>query len=126
MILLTKGQTDHLIVTLNEKRTLTDGYYLFQFTHMTTREVVNKIYSFLDDQSTAQDRYNDFEINTSALFGSSNVGQWIYKVYEQASSSNTNTDGLTLVERGIMTLKPATDFSFTKYEEATSFKVYNG
>ena len=127
MILLQKGQTDQdIVVTLNEKRTLDDGHYLFVFTHALTRTVVNKIYSFLDDVSDFQDRYNQFEIDTSVVFLDQPTGQWNYDVYEQASSSNTVVTGLTLVETGIMQLKPATAFSFTEYNEPTSFKSYTG
>lgn len=127
MILLTKGQmAEHIIVTLNEKKTIDSGYYLFLFTHMVTMEVVSKIYSFLADQSDFQDRYNDFEIDTQTVFGDSSIGFWTYKVYEQVSSSNTDPDGLTLVERGIMRLDPVEEFAFTEYEAATSFKMYQG
>jgi hypothetical protein len=60
------------------------------------------------------------------LFGSENVGQWVYKVYEQASSSNTNVTGLTMVEQGVMVLNPATEFERDQYNEPTSIVQYNG
>lgn len=127
MIVLTKGQTtEEIIVTLNEKRTLATGYYLFVFTHFTTKNVVNKIYNFTEDDSSYQDRYNQFDFPTQALFGSENVGQWVYKVYEQASSSNTNVTGLTMVEQGVMVLNPATEFERDQYNEPTSIVQYNG
>lgn len=127
MLVLTKGQTAQIItVTLNEKRTLTSGYYLFVFTNFTTQRVVNKIYNFTEDDSNYQDRFNEFEINTQALFGSEDVGQWVYKVYEQASSSNTDPDGLTMVEQGVMVLNPAVEFTRDQYNEATTFKQYQG
>lgn len=127
MILLRKGQADEeIIVTLNEKRTLDAGYYLFVFTHVLTRTVVTKIYSFLDDVSDFQDRYNQFEIDTSVVFLDQPHGQWNYDIYEQASSTNTSTTGLTLVETGIMKLQPETEFEFTEYNEPTSFKSYTG
>lgn len=127
MILLQHGQTDQEIIsTLNEKRTLEAGYYLFVFTHILTRNVVTKIYSFLDDESDFQERYNQFTINTSVVFSGQPRGQWNYDVYEQAGSTNTNTAGLTQVENGIMQLKPETDFAFEEYNEATTFKTYGG
>ena len=116
-----------MVVTLNEKRTLTSGYYLFYFTDFTTKQAVTKIYNFTQDDSNYQDRFNQFEINTNVVFASKPTGQWLYKIYEQASSSNTDPAlSLTLVEKGIMVLKPATAFSFSKYNEATTFKAYNG
>lgn len=127
MIVLTKGQTaEEIIVTLNEKRTLTSGYYLFVFTNFTTKTVVNKIYNFTEDDSSYPDRFNDFEINTQSLFGTKDVGQWTYHVYEQASSTNTDVTGLTLVEQGVMVLNPAAEFTRDQYNEATTFKQYTG
>ena len=124
MLVLTKGTSGNFIVTLNEKKTLTEGYYLFVFRHFTTAEIVNRIYNFLEDESSYPERYNSFPFTTE--FASSSVGQWIYEIYEQASSSNTDTDGLTLVEKGVMVLNPATAFSFENYNEPTTFKQYAG
>lgn len=121
------GQTDEsLIVTLNEKRTLDSGYYLWVFTHSTTKEVVTKIYNFSEDESSYQDRFNSFPLNTNTVFSGKTLGLWNYNVYEQASSSNTDPDGLTEVENGIMKLNPATDFAFEEYTGTTSYKTYEG
>lgn len=127
MMVLTSGQTDtDIIVTLNEKRTLDAGYYLFVWTHVTTKSVVTKIFSFADDLSDYQDRYNKFNLNPSVLFANKNTGEWVYVVYEQASSSNTNVTGLTEVERGLMKLNPAAGFEYEKYSPATTIKAYGG
>lgn len=125
MLSLTLGQTaEDIIVTLSEKRTLDTGYYLFVFEHGVTKDIVNKIFAFSDDESDYQDRYNSFEINTNTVFSGKPPGDWLYKVYEQASSSNTNTSGLTEVERGILKLNAATEFEYEQYNETTSYKVY--
>lgn len=127
MILLKKGQSaEQIVVTLTEKRTLEDGNYLFVFTHVLTRSVVNKIYSFLSDASAFTDRFNQFEIDTDTVFSDQPIGQWNYDVYEQVSGVNTDVTGLMKVETGIMQLKPETAFSFAEYNESTSFKTYNG
>lgn len=127
MLLLNLGQTaEELVVTLNEKRTLDAGYYLFVFTNVTTSDVVNKIYNFSEDESDYPTRFNLFPIDTDTVFTGKPVGHWVYKVYEQASSSNTVVTGLTEVERGIMQLKPATEFAFEEYSGTTSFKQYGG
>ncbi len=127
MILLhLNSSAENITVTLNEKRTLTTGYYLFVFTHILTKNVVNKIYSFLDDDSGYQDRYNQFEINTATVFSGQPRGMWTYSVYEQASSTNTDPTGLTEVERGVMQLIPVMEFEFEEYNESTTFKVYGG
>lgn len=123
---LTFGNTDNLIVTLNEKRTLSDGYYLFVFTNIITNQVVNKIYNFAEDESGYQDRYNSFPIITSTVFAGKNTGEWRYEVYEQVSSTNTDITGLTEVERGLLKLNPATEFEYESYNGATSYKQYAG
>lgn len=127
-MILTLGQTSEtIIVTLNEKRTLTTGYYLFLFTHYTTKEIVTKIYNFTEDDSGYPERFNSFEINTSVVFSGRPPGQWKYSIYEQASSSNTDPLlALTEVEKGILTLKPATEFAYIKYNEPSIYTAYNG
>lgn len=125
MLLLTIGEDKDLIVTLNEKRTLDNGYYLFVFENVTTRDIVTKIFSFSEDESDYPERFNSFPLS-STVFQDKNTGDWRYKVYEQSSSTNTDPTGLTEVERGIMKLRPATDFSFTEYTGTTSFKQYEG
>jgi hypothetical protein len=127
MLLLTLGQTaEELVVTLNEKRTLSSGYYLWIFTHTTTKDQVTKIFNFSEDESDYPDRFNQFPINTQGLFVGKPTGQWKYDVYEQASSTNTDPAGLTMVETGYMKLRPASEFEFSEYDESTSFKQYGG
>lgn len=127
MIKLTKGQTaESVIVTLNEKKTLSSGYFLFRFVHATTKDVVSIILSMSLDASSYPDRYNEFTINTQSYFGTKPRGQWWYEVYEQSSSSNTDTTGLTLLEEGIMKLLPSAEFSFDGYDERANFDQYDG
>lgn len=127
MLSLTLGQTDEkIIVTLNEKKTLSVGYYLFVFTNITTRDIINKIYNFTDDESVYPLRYNKFAINTNTVFLNQLTGSWRYEVYEQTSAVNTTVTGLTEVERGLLKLNPATEFAFEEYNESTSFKAYKG
>jgi hypothetical protein len=127
MLRLTLGQTaENIVVTLTEKRTLDEGYYLFIFTHYTTKQTVTKIYNFLADDSEFTDRFNQFEINTNTVFSGCPTGMWKYKVYEQASSSNTDPAGLTEIEDGILRLEPAAEFEREVYSQSQSFKVYAG
>lgn len=127
MLNLTKGNTsENIVVTLNEKKSLSEPYYLFVFENVATKEKVKFIKSSADDLSGSPARYNEYTINTSTLFDEYNDGEWNYKVYEQASSTNTDEEGLTDVERGKMTLNKATESTYTMYDEAVSYKAYNG
>ncbi len=127
MLAFTLGNTDDkLVVTLTEFVTITEPYFLFVFTHVTTKQVVNVIYATGADLSGYAYRYNEFEIDTQAVFGNYPTGEWHYTAYQQASSTNTDTTGLTVLEYGKMRLYPAAAFAYTEYNSPTTYKAYNG
>ena len=128
MLELTKGQTsEKIIVTLDELKTLNEPYYLFVFTHVTTKDVVKFIISAEDDESNYPERYNQFNLNTETIFGLKPVGEWHYIIYEQASSTNQDPDLTTsLLEYGKMLLYPTSAFAYTKYDNPVTYKAYNG
>ena len=124
---LTLGETEqYIVVTLNEKKTLGEGYFLFRFTNGTTGDVVSKIFAYTDDVSSYPDRFNKFLISTGTDFLNQLPGQWTYEVYQQESAVNTDPAGLTEVERGLLELLPATEYTIDKYSLATNYKAYNG
>ena len=125
MIQLIKGINKNVVITLTEFTTLVDAYYLFVFMHVTTKDIVNFILPMSADLSTHQWRYNEFLFDASH-FNDAEVGKYQYHIYEQASSSNTNTTGLTLVETGKMDLNNAAAFEFTQYSTATNYTQYGG
>lgn len=98
MLLITKGETTNWYLTLTEKVTISNPYFLFYVTHRQT----NKTYAFiLDDISTFPERYNLFPIdeNDYNFF----EGEYMYKVYAQISSSNLNPAlSDELVEEGLL------------------------
>lgn len=119
--------TAEMILTLTEFVTLVAPYYLFVFTHVTTKDQVKFIKAEIDDESEYPQRFNKFTINAATVFADKQPGEWHYKVYEQASSSNIDpalSGGI--LEYGKLYLDRAVDFSFTQYNGATSYKVYNG
>lgn len=127
MIQIVKGQGKNIIVTLTENTTLTNGYYLFVFTHETTKEVVNVIKSFASDLSNFKYRYNEFTFSAS-LFANATIGKYLYDVYEQESSTNINVTGLHLIETGKMDLNVSSTpvDVFNEYSTTTTFKTYGG
>lgn len=119
--------TAELVLTLTEKATLQAPYYLFVFTHVTTKEVVAFIKSFVEDESAYQRRYNQFTINPSVVFADTQPGEWHYRVFEQESAVNEDPDSSgAVLEYGKLMLKRATDFSYNKYDSPTQYQVYNG
>lgn len=116
-----------IIVTLTELVSISSPYYLFVFTHVTTKDVVKFIKSEVDDESDYPIRYNQFTIDAAAIFDGQQPGEWHYKVYEQSSSTNTDTT-LTgaIIEEGKLLLDRSAEFAYTQYDQSTSFKTYNG
>ena len=126
MIVLNQSATsESVIVTLDEKRIIVEPYYLFVFTSVTTKEVINWIVNSTDDESPFPSRYNEFLINTSVVFAGHNHGQFNYAVYEQTSDTNTDITGLNEVENGKLELKKS---ATTKvgYEPTTGYTGYAG
>jgi hypothetical protein len=122
MIRLIKGQTQSIILTLTEKQLLTNPNYLFVFTNRSANTEVKFVKLNATDVSIFKDRYNEFSIVTNTNFGSSLNGQYVYEVYEQASTTNTNPTGLNLLETGIMELV-GTPFEFTEYSTTDTYKI---
>jgi len=122
MIRFTKGQTQNIILTLTEKQLLTNPNYLFVFTNRSANTEVKFVKLNATDLSLYKDRYNEFSIVTNTNFGSSLNGQYVYQIYEQASTSNTNPIGLNLLETGIMELV-GTPFEFTEYSTTDTYTI---
>ena len=122
MIRLTKGQTQNIILTLTEKQLLTNPNYLFVFTNRSANTEIKFVKLNATDVSIFKDRYNEFSIVTNTNFGSSLNGQYVYEVYEQASTTNTNPTGLNLLETGIMELVGQA-FYYTQYSTDDTYKI---
>lgn len=105
MIHFTKSSTSTIVLTLTEKQTLTSPNYLFWFKSRGTNQEVKFVILNAADQSPHKDRYNQFDIVVNTHFGSSPEGDWEYKIYEQASTTNLDpTLATSLLETGIMRL----------------------
>jgi hypothetical protein len=129
MLVLQRGHTNKLILTLTEKQTTVPAYYLFIFRNRGTREEVKFILEAGEDTSPFPGRYNMFPITTDVYFNNKSSGMWHYFVYGQ--DDNVNVDPALaeygLLENGIMNLIPAVITVSTQYLGATgTTKVYNG
>lgn len=119
--------TQNFVVTLTERVSINNPYFLFVFEHVTTKQVFKFVLNSANDLSAYPDRFNQFQINVPTLMPSAPEGDYRYSVYEQASSSNTDVS-LTgaLLEVGQMKMDVLPDRTYTKYNQSQSFKVYNG
>lgn len=104
------------VVTLEEA---TLDFFLFIFTHVLTKEVVQIV---LTDLTNSRDRYSTFQIDTSILFANKHLGEWHYEVYEQETESGDPTN---LLENGKMMLTNE-EFEFTMYQAPLTYKAYAG
>lgn len=124
MIYLTKGSTSQIILTLKEKQTLSAPNYLFVFTHRGSNIEVKFVILNAADTSAFKDRFNQFSIVTNTYFGTQDSGEWEYQIYEQTSTTNTNSANATgLIETGIMRLNESTSFTYTKHQPNNTFIV---
>ena len=127
---LKKNQVNSdIVLTLTEKTTIDNPTYLFGFESDQTKE---SYYCICQDLATTEQkvRYNLFDItegvndplNSSLVLGLQ--GRYHYFIYEQASTTNLDPTGLTIVERGIMTLKGDQISPYRSYESDVKYKVY--
>jgi len=118
LIKLEKNTTNtNIALTLTEKVTISNPYFLFEFTKDMTDV---SYYVICADTSTETQRYNLFSLTEGGADPTNgNVtlgleGFYKYNIYEQASSTNLDPSGLTIVESGKMRLG-GTEQTFTKH-----------
>ena len=106
MIYITKGQSNTVVLTLNEKATTTLHDWLFEFVNDVTGTTVT-FTAF--EESTAVDRYNKFTITESLTTNMYNgtvsleAGFWSYTIFEMAQTSPVSlvkANALATVETG--------------------------
>lgn len=128
MVSIVKASANTVVVTLEEKTTLSPVYYLFEFVNDQSSDTQ---YCIPTDASLYTYRYNKFTItektSPTALSGEVELqtGFGKYYVYEQSSATNLDPTGLTLVEQGkyLVTTTLPTEYSHT---QTINEYVYNG
>jgi hypothetical protein len=137
MILLTKGETQDIVLSLNEKVAIANPTFYFVFENDMTNESIAMV---LTDTSSYKARYNSFTLNTNSYFLNAKNGYWTYKVYgltlPEWNNINTNWELLTdvtwnllddneLLEIGKMKLV-GDAFEFIQYEtQENNYIIYN-
>ncbi len=133
MILLKQDTVNKIVLTLNEKTTISTPFFLFEFICDSSKE-----YTYFTgvDISTNKDRYNEFliELTTNVEDRLNSVlnmplnGFYSYNIYSQETEGNLDLENITeIVESGkvsiIGDIKPVK----TIYEDGQKTKiVYNG
>lgn len=123
MILIQQNTSNTVILTLTEKCTLANPYFLFIFTNDLSRE---KVAFNCTDISSYKDRYNKFIIQEVQSQVDHDIGKiklhptgyWHYEIYEQTTDKNKNPKQATsLVESGKVRVQ-GTDTTFDKYDNS--------
>jgi len=137
MILLTKGETQEIVLSLNEKVAIANPVFYFVFENDMTNESIAMV---LTDTSSYKARYNSFTLNTNTYFLNAKNGFFTYKVYglslPEWNNINTAWNLLTdftwnlldddeLLEVGKMKLV-GDAFEFIQYETLeNNYIIYN-
>jgi hypothetical protein len=105
MLKVTKQDSEYWYVTLTEKVTIANPYFLFSMKCRQTDAYKNFI---LTDVSTAKERYNKFLFDEGATDNTTlEVGEHEYRIYAQISSNNLNPSlADELVETGLLKVLP--------------------
>ncbi len=92
MIVYNYGETNQVDVTLTERVTISDPFFLLWLFNKTTDEVVK---SFVTDTSLYTDRYNRFLVSLDL-----DEGEYLYRFYQKSTDANTDIDGERILEIG--------------------------
>jgi len=119
MLVIDKAESKNWYLTLTEKVTISNPYFLFAFTHRTTNE---QVVAILSDVSIHPERYNQFVVTEGSSF-TLDAGEFEYVVYAQTSSTNLSPAlADEEVESGV--LKVQFDVTRTSYEVTLNEKIY--
>lgn len=124
MQIITRGIKNVVVLTLNEKTTLTNPYFLFEIKNKTN---VIPYYFIAADVSLYPNRYNKFNIMEvtgtatpeNTLIGNillSSNGEYEYRIFEQTSATNLNP--------GLSTNTSPIEVGFIKVEGNATAKRY--
>jgi hypothetical protein len=121
MITINKGQANEVVLTLNEKLTISNASFVFVFTNDITGASVTFT---ADDTSTAIERYNQFTITESSsqdVYNGTitlvNQGNWSYKVYETPTASPIDLSDLGAeLESGKVNVIGTSSVTYTTFD----------
>lgn len=118
MIQLTTNQANNVAVTLLEAQTIDPAYYLFEFTHQVTGEVV-----LVTDQdvSPAPSRYNQFTLtlqagSATAGFVTLQQGYHVYRVLQCSVYGLTPDSPEVVLETGFAYVNDVAAPTVPKYD----------
>lgn len=123
MLLINKGQTNSLVVTVSENVTLPAPVFLLRF----VCDLTNKEYAFiLPNVSTHQNRFDEFIFieGTTGLLES--TGFYHYYIYEQSSAVNIDykLSGACLEVGKLLVVDGSNKEPVVAYDKEDKYKTY--
>jgi hypothetical protein len=119
MIFIERNTTNEVVLTLTEKVTIPNPFFIFSFQHLATLDEYQPLIYFTTlDLSNYIDRYNLFEIvedDAGSTTGGDAIplylkpGQYEYKAYESTTNSLDPNDFGSLLEEGKMVVGDMTE-----------------
>src|SRR3990167_1821970 len=117
--MITKNTANTVVLTLKEKQTLTNPYWIFRIWN--DLEHGYKIFRAADT-SDYTDRYNKFTITDSTTEDLANgtvdfdaAGFWHYEVWESQVTTLSVTTAATMVESGKIKVEGTSNFTFIEH-----------
>ena len=122
MVYIAKSTANEFYVTLSEKQTLTNPYFLFEFSWSGNTQ--RKVKSASD--TTTYLPWYKFIITEGTDVTLAYDVDWKYRVWEQSSSTNTDPgNSTTLLETGIARVTGNETTTYTQTSEQISYKEFN-
>jgi hypothetical protein len=98
MLVITKGALNYLTVTLTEKVTIANPYYLFVLSGKSNQPVVKLL---LSDISSYTYRYNQFQFTEGTDLTIPNSGDYTYQFIQKETANTTILSTDVVLESGI-------------------------
>ena len=107
MIRYSKDDINEVVVTLMERVTIDNPFFLLVLTNKSSEEVTK---TFVTDFSEFPDRYNLFRLNLSLA-----TNDFLYEFYQKSSADDMDLEGARLLESGLLRVNEQ-ETSITYYE----------
>lgn len=92
MINYNKDEINEVVVTLRERVTIDNPFFLLVLTNKSSEEVTK---TFVTDLSTEPNRYQKFSVNLTL-----DTNDYVYDFYQKSSDANMDIEGARLLETG--------------------------
>lgn len=97
MLYLILNTTNPISIDAPQTVTTSTPFYYFQFEDIQTQETYS---GYIDKLNSSSERFGEFEVVLPTAFDMPS-GEYIYQVFESEDEIETDTDNLTLLEKGM-------------------------